>query len=130
MKNEKGESIAEVILEKGDVMDLDTTLASLIFQGLFHYKIMVQNDPMHGTPGKLLREMFPTILPGEHTEEQIAEADAEWFRILDRMVYAFDQQKPFIPDSDPHFIAKRTERLDIEEEGRILFAKYFNNLWN
>lgn len=130
MKNEKGESIAEVILEKGDVMDLDTTLAKIIFQGLSQFKNMIQNDPMHGTPSALLRDMFPTTLRGEYTEEQIQEADKEWFRIIDRMIDAFDQEKDIISDADPHYIAKRTERLDIEREGRVLFAKYFSNLWS
>lgn len=130
MKNEKGESIAEVILEQGDVMDLDTTLATIIFQGLCQYRVLIANDPMRGVPGGILRELFPTVPTGEHTEEQIAEGDKEWLRTIDRMVAAFDQSKDIIPDTDPFYIAKRMERLDNEREGRILFAKYFNNLWN
>ena len=130
MKNEKGESIAEVILEKGDVMDLDTTLATIIFQGLCQFRVVVTNDPMRGVPGGILRELFPTVPQGEHTEEQIEEGDKEWLRTIDRMITAFDQSKDIIPDTDPFYIAKRMERFDNEREGRILFAKYFNSLWN
>lgn len=130
MKNEKGENIAEVILEKDDVMDLDTTLAKIIFQGLCQYRTLIVNDPMRGVPGTILRELYPTVGNGEHTEEQIEEGDKRWLHTIDRMVEAFDQSKDIIPDTDPHYIAKRTERLDIEREGRIMFAKHFNSLWN
>lgn len=130
MKNEKGESIVEVILEKDDVLDLDTTLATIIYQGLCQFRVVITNDPMRAVPNGVLREMFPHVGSGEHTEEQIELGDREWLRIIDRMIDAFDQSKAIIPDTDPFYIAKRTERLDIEREGRILFAKYFNNLYN
>lgn len=130
MKNEKGDTITAVILEKDDVLDLDTTLATIIFQGLSQFRDVIANDPLRAVPGLLLREMFPTVPQGQHTEEQIEQADKEWLRVIDRMVDAFDQSKAIIPDSDPFYIAKRTERLDIEREGRILFAKYFNSLYN
>jgi hypothetical protein len=91
---------------------------------------VIANDPLRAVPGLLLREMFPTVPQGEHTEEQIEQADKEWLRVIDRMIDAFDQSKDIIHHSDPYYIAKRTERLDIEREGRILFAKYFNSLYN
>jgi len=130
MKNEKGDTITEVILEKDDVLDLDTTLATIIFQGLCQFRTVIANDPLRAVPGLLLREMFPTVPVGQHSEEQIEQGDKEWLRIIDRMISAFDQSKDIINQADPHYIAKRTERLDIEREGRILFAKYFNSLYN
>lgn len=130
MKNEKGDTITEVILEKEDVLDLDTTLATIIFQGLCQFRVVIANDPLRSVPSLLLREMFPTVSQGDHTEEQIEQADKEWLRIVDRMIEAFDQSKGIIHHSDPYYVAKRTERLDIEREGRILFAKYFNSLYN
>lgn len=130
MKNEKGESIAEVILEKGDVMDLDTTLATIIYQGLCQFRAVVANDPFRAIPNGILKHLFPAVAHGDHTEKQLEEADAEWLQTLDCMIDAFDQSKAVISYSDPHYIAKRTERLDIEKKGRMLFAKYFNNLYN
>lgn len=130
MLNEKGENIAAVVLEKEDVLDLDITLATIIFQGLSQFRSVVSVDPFRIVPGGLYREMFPTVPAGQHTEEQIEKADKEWLRCIDRMIEAFDNSKAIIPESDPHCAAKRAERFDIEREGRIMFAKYFNNLYN
>ncbi len=59
MLNEKGENIAAVVLEKEDVLDLDITLATIIFQGLSQFRSVVSVDPFRIVPGGLLREMFP-----------------------------------------------------------------------
>lgn len=128
-----------------DTWSMDNTLQPIILEGLKKFKSVLEDRCSNNLSGC----GYPVSL--NSTEE--------WFEILDKMIYAFDDKAE--PDLDDYGInyefspRKKGEdgrvrssmkRLHTEEqdkayrdardewnrkvkEGRQLFAKYFDNLW-
>lgn len=129
-----------------DVWDLDCTLSPIIFAGLVKFKETIINSKYSGVPSSFVK--------GEDvTDEEVK----EWHNTIDKMIYAFDKDNmPDIQDynfkinlehgdksngSAQIFLncdneeEKQRYYKDLEdhqkkcEEGRMLFAKYYENLW-
>lgn len=142
MRKSKGKWVAS----RRDVWDLDYTLSPIILAGLVKFKETIIKSKYSGVPSLFVK--------GEDvTDEEVK----EWHNIIDSMIYAFDNDN--IPDiQDYNFKInleygekstgstqiflncdneeeKQRYYKDLEdhqkkcEEGRILFAKYYENLW-
>ncbi len=110
----------EIQFEESDLLDLDVTLSKLIYNALSAYRAKVIATNNVKIPSGLLRRMYPhakgDYLP--YMEERAAE---HWLEILEKMESSF---KDLTPPEEVNE-KQRQDRL----EGRILFAKYFHNLW-
>lgn len=142
MRKSKGKWVAS----RRDVWDLDCTLSPIIFAGLVKFKETVINSKYSCVPSLFVK--------GENvTDEEVK----EWHNTIDSMIYAFDKDNmPDIQDynfkinleygekctgSTQIFLncdneeEKQRYYKDLEEhhkkceEGRMLFAKYYENLW-
>ena len=143
MRKSKGKWVAS----RRDAWDLDYTLSQIIYAGLVKFKETITNSQFSGVP--------PSFTKGKDiTDEDVA----EWHSFIDKMIYAFDKDNmPNIKDynfkinleygekeangSTQIFLncdnEKEEQRYykDLEdyqkkcEEGRLLFAKYYENLW-
>ena len=143
MRKSKGKWVAS----RRDVWDLDYTLSPIILAGLVKFKEIIINSKYSGVPSSFIK--------GEDvTDEDVA----EWYSVIDKMIYAFDKTNvPDIRDFKFKIEMDRGEtkangstqiflKCDNEEakkryyealgehhkkceEGRVLFAKYYENLW-
>lgn len=143
MRKSKGKWVAS----RRDVWDLDYTLSPIIFAGLVKFKETIIKSQFSEVPSSFVKG--PAI-----TDEDVK----EWHNIIDSMIYAFDKDNmPDIRDynlkinlehgekkangSTQIFLkcdneeAKKRYYEALEEhhkkceEGRVLFAKYYENLW-
>lgn len=143
MRKSKGKWVAS----RRDVWDLDYTLSPIILAGLVKFKEAITNSQFSGVPSSFVKG--PAI-----TDEDVAECH----NTIDSMIYAFDKNNmPNIKDynfkinlehgeeksngSTQIFLncdneeEKQRYYADLEEhnkkceEGRVLFAKYYENLW-
>ena len=143
MRKSKGKWIAN----RRDVWDLDYTLSPIIFAGLVKFKETITNSQFSGVPSSFVKG--PAI-----TDEDVK----EWHNTIDSMIYAFDKDNmPDIRDYNFKINLEHGEKkangstqiflnCDNEkekqryydaleehnkkcEEGRVLFAKYYENLW-
>lgn len=134
------------VVSRRDVWDLDYTLSPIIFAGLVKFKETVINSKYSGVPSLFVK--------GEDvTDEDVK----EWHDAIDKMIYAFDKDNmPDIQDYNFKINLEHGEKAngstqiflncdneeekqryykDLEdhqkkcEEGRMLFAKYYENLW-
>ena len=142
MHKSKGKWVAS----RRDVWDLDYTLSPIIFAGLVKFKETIINSKYSGVPSLFVK--------GENvTDEEVK----EWHSTIDSMIYAFDKDNmPDIQDYNFKINLEHGEKAngstqiflncdneeekqryykDLEdhqkkcEEGRMLFAKYYENLW-
>lgn len=142
MHKSKGKWVAS----RRDVWDLDYTLTPIIFAGLVKFKETVINSKYSGVPSLFVK--------GEDvTDEEVK----EWHDAIDKMIYAFDKDNmPDIQDYNFKINLEHGEKAngstqiflncdneeekqryykDLEDyqerckEGRMLFAKYYENLW-
>ncbi|ULG01460.1 hypothetical protein phiA019_0114 [Aeromonas phage phiA019] len=142
MRKSKGKWVAS----RRDVWDLDYTLSPIIFAGLVKFKETIINSKYSGVPSLFVK--------GEDvTDEDVK----EWHDAIDKMIYAFDKNNmPDIQDYNFKINIEHGEKAngstqiflncdneeekqryykDLEdhqkkcEEGRMLFAKYYENLW-
>lgn len=142
MRKSKGKWVAS----RRDVWDLDYTLSPIIYAGLAKFKETVINSKYSGVPSLFVK--------GEDvTDEDVK----EWHDAIDKMIYAFDKDNmPDIQDYNFKINLEHGEKAngstqiflncdneeekqryykDLEdhqkkcEEGRMLFAKYYENLW-
>lgn len=142
MHKSKGKWVAS----RRDVWDLDYTLSPIIFAGLVKFKETVVNSKYSGVPSLFVK--------GEDvTDEEVK----EWHNTIDSMIYAFDKDNiPDIQDYNFKINLEHGEKAngstqiflncdneeekqryykDLEDyqerckEGRMLFAKYYENLW-
>ena len=142
MHKSKGKWVAS----RRDVWDLDYTLSPIIIAGLVKFKETIVNSQFSGVPSSFVKGSVIT-------DEDVA----EWHSVIDKMVYAFDKTNvPDIRDFKFKIEMDRGEKAngstqiflncdneeekqryykDLEdhqkkcEEGRMLFAKYYENLW-
>lgn len=142
MHKSKGKWVAS----RRDVWDLDYTLSPIIFAGLVKFKETIIKSKYSGVPSLFVK--------GEDvTDEEVK----EWHNTIDSMIYAFDKDNmPDIQDYNFKINLEHGEKAngstqiflncdneeekqryykDLEdhqkkcEEGRMLFAKYYENLW-
>jgi hypothetical protein len=142
MHKSKGKWVAS----RRDVWDLDYTLSPIIYAGLVKFKETVIKSKYSGVPSLFVK--------GENvTDEEVK----EWHSTIDSMIYAFDKDNmPDIQDYNFKINLEHGEKAngstqiflncdneeekqryykDLEdhqkkcEEGRMLFAKYYENLW-
>ena len=142
MHKSKGKWVAS----RRDVWDLDYTLSPIIFAGLVKFKETIIKSKYSGVPSLFVK--------GEDvTDEEVK----EWHNTIDKMIYAFDKDNmPYIQDYNFKINLEHGEKAngstqiflncdneeekqryykDLEdhqkkcEEGRMLFAKYYENLW-
>ena len=142
MHKSKGKWVAS----RRDVWDLDYTLSPIILAGLVKFKETIIKSKYSGVPSLFVK--------GEDvTDEEVK----EWHNTIDKMIYAFDKDNmPYIQDYDFKINLEHGEKAngstqiflncdneeekqryykDLEdhqkkcEEGRMLFAKYYENLW-
>ena len=143
MRKSKGKWVAS----RRDVWDLDYTLSPIIFVGLVKFKETIVNSQFSVVPSSFVKG-------SAITDEDVA----EWHSVIDKMVYAFDKTNvPDIRDFKFKIEMDRGEKKangftqiflncdnEVEkkryyealeehhkkcEEGRMLFAKYYENLW-
>jgi len=142
MRKSKGKWVAS----RRDVWDLDYTLSPIILAGLVKFKETITNSQFSGVPSSFVKG--PAI-----TDEDVK----EWHNTIDSMIYAFDRgNMPNIKDYNFKINLEHGEKADgstqiflncdneeekqryykdLEdhqkkcEEGRLLFAKYYENLW-
>ncbi|WAW11441.1 hypothetical protein vBAcePPAc_0064 [Aeromonas phage vB_AceP_PAc] len=143
MRKSKGKWVAS----RRDVWDLDYTLSPIILAGLVKFKETITNSQFSGVPSSFVKG--PAI-----TDEDVA----EWHSVIDKMIYAFDKDNmPNIKDYNFKINLEHGEKKangsiqiflncdnekekqwyykDLEdyqkkcEDGRLLFAKYYENLW-
>lgn len=143
MRKSKGKWVAS----RRDVWDLDCTLSPIILAGLVKFKETIVNSEYSGVPSSFVKG-------GDVTDEEVK----EWHNVIDSIVYAFDKDNvPDIQDFNfkiemEHGEAKDNGATQIFlkcdneeekeryskalkehhkkcEEGRMLFAKYYENLW-
>ena len=142
MRKSKGKWVAS----RRDVWDLDCTLSPIILAGIVKFKETIVNSEYSGVPSSFVKGQ-------DVTDEDVK----EWHNTIDKMIYAFDMNNmPDIQDynfkinlehgekangSTQIFLSCDNEKekqryyKDLEdhqkkcEEGRILFAKYYENLW-
>lgn len=142
MRKSKGKWIAS----RKDVWDLDYTLSPIILAGIVKFKETIIKSKYSGVPSLFVK--------GEDvTDEDVK----EWHDAIDKMIYAFDKDNmPDIQDYNFKINLEHGEKSngstqiflncdneeekqryykDLEdhqkkcEEGRMLFAKYYENLW-
>lgn len=142
MRKSKGKWVAS----RKDVWDLDYTLSPIIYAGLAKFKETIIKSKYSGVPSLFVK--------GEDvTDEEVK----EWHNIIDSMIYAFDKDNiPDIQDYNFKINLEHGEKStgstqiflncdneeekqryykDLEDhqkkckEGRMLFAKYYENLW-
>lgn len=143
MRKSKGKWIANY----KDIWDLDNTLSPIILAGLVRFKEQLVKSEFSGVPSSFVKG-------DEVTDEDVA----EWHKTIDSMIYAFDSKNlPNIQDYDFKIDIEHGDtwddgsreiflKCDNEEEkgryykaledhrkkcqeGRMLFAKYYENLW-
>lgn len=142
MRKSKGKWVAS----RRDVWDLDCTLSPIILAGLVKFKETIVNSEYSGVPSSFVEGT-------DVTDEDVK----EWHCVIDKMIYAFDNNN--IPDIQDFKFKIEMEygekrgcstqiflKCDNEEEkeryyralkehhknceeGRMLFAKYYENLW-
>lgn len=142
MRKSKGKWVAS----RKDVWDLDCTLSPIILAGIVKFKETIIKSKYSGVPSLFVK--------GEDvTDEEVK----EWHNTIDSMIYAFDKDNmPDIQDYNFKINLEHGEKSngstqiflncdneeekqryykDLEdhqkkcEEGRMLFAKYYENLW-
>lgn len=142
MHKSKGKWVAS----RRDVWDLDCTLSPIILAGIVKFKETIIKSKYSGVPSLFVK--------GEDvTDEEVK----EWHNTIDKMIYAFDKDNiPYIQDYNFKINLEHGEKAngstqiflncdneeekqryykDLEdhqkkcEEGRMLFAKYYENLW-
>lgn len=142
MHKSKGKWVAS----RKDVWDLDCTLSPIILAGIVKFKETIIKSKYSGVPSLFVK--------GEDvTDEEVK----EWHNTIDKMIYAFDKDNmPYIQDYNFKINLEHGEKAngstqiflncdneeeklryykDLEayqkkcEEGRLLFAKYYENLW-
>jgi hypothetical protein len=147
----------KIIFNKKDTYSLDSVLSPIISSGLKKLLEVLKGqksdseDSTFGIPGGML-----SADKDNYTEKELDEATAEWFLIIEKMIYAFDEKEPQLPDdvlemvasSKPndkgyytmevnildhdahHEFNKRNEaHKEKVDEGLELFAKYYGALW-
>lgn len=143
MRKSKGKWVAS----RRDVWDLDCTLSPIILAGLVKFKETIVNSEYSGVPSSFVKGQ-------DVTDEEVK----EWYDTIDKMIYAFDKNNiPDIQDFKFNIEMEYGETKDngstqiilkcdneeekqryckaLEEhhkkceEGRMLFAKYYENLW-
>lgn len=143
MRKSKGKWIAS----RRDVWSLDDTLSPIILAGLVKFKETIVNSEFSGVPSSFVKGQ-------DVTDEEVA----EWHIVIDKMIYAFDESNvPKIQDfkfkiemehgnilfgESREIFLKCDNEEEKEryyealkeyhkkcEEGRMLFAKYYENLW-
>lgn len=76
----------------------------------------------------------PACFCGEDGNRSLEEAENEWHKVLRKMIWSFEQyvrdypDEPFKKGYDLHSDEQKAY-YSLVEEGRHLFAKYFDNLW-
>ena len=130
-----------------DVWDLDDTLSPIILAGLVKFKETIVNSEFSGVPSSFVKGQ-------DVTDEEVA----EWHIVIDKMIYAFDKDNmPDIQnfkfkiemehgetkdngstqiflkcdneEEKKRYYKALEEHYNKCEEGRMLFAKYYENLW-
>lgn len=143
MRKSKGKWVASY----KDIWDLDNTLSPIILAGLVRFKEQLVKSEFSGVPSSFVKG-------DEVTDEDIA----SWHKTVDSMIYAFDSKNlPSIQDYDfkidmeygntwndgsrevflkcnndkekERYYKALEEHHKKCEEGRMLFAKYYENLW-
>ena len=142
MHKSKGKWVAS----RKDVWDLDYTLSPIIFAGLVKFKETIIKSKYSGVPSLFVKGQ-------DITDEDVK----EWHNTIDKMIYSFDKDNmPDIQDYNFKINLEHGEKAngstqiflncdneeekqryykDLEdhqkkcEEGRMLFAKYYENLW-
>jgi hypothetical protein len=71
-------------------------------------------------PLKKFRESKPISYPANLNSLK------EWYKILDKMIYAFES---FISDDSPADFKRFLKTAQKQQEGFELFGKYFMDLW-
>ena len=142
MHKSKGKWVAS----RKDVWDLDCTLSPIILAGIVKFKETIIKSKYSGVPSLFVKGQ-------DVTDEEVK----EWHNTIDSMIYAFDKDNmPHIQDYNFKINLEHGEKAngstqiflncdneeekqryykDLEdhqkkcEEGRMLFAKYYENLW-
>lgn len=112
----------EVQIEENDLMDLDAALGTVIYAGLKAFREKANNSTFVMIPTKVMHNVCPNK-SAPYTEEEEAAGRQEWLDILEAMENAFiDCGHPEIVYTEDQWKARL--------EGRLLFARYFENLWS
>ena len=142
MHKSKGKWVAS----RRDVWDLDCTLSPIILAGIVKFKETIIKSKYSGVPSLFVKGQ-------DVTDEEVK----EWHNTIDKMIYAFDKDNmPDIQDYNFKINLEHGEKAngstqiflncdneeekqryykDLEDyqerckEGRMLFAKYYENLW-
>lgn len=138
-----------------DTYSLDATLSPIIAEGLKKFKQVVVDCEFCGYPAvfELSQESKDVLGRDEDYYDKVSKD--LWLTTLDKMIYAFGSEEPEVPHGmfeheilpagedglsemklqitdqtayDAHKLACKIHEGKCEE-GRELFAKYYNNLW-
>ncbi|MBP2619730.1 hypothetical protein [Chryseobacterium jejuense] len=106
--------------------DLKYSIAEFIVPKLEAYKSEVENDNIMSIPLWIEEYNLPFTLDQniEYSEEEISLINKEWVIILEKIIFSF--KSLLIPPNEMDF----DELQKIQNEGMLLFAKYYFNLWD
>ena len=118
-----------------DVWGADHTLAMVIHPVLVRLKEKKKGSP-HVDDSDVPEHLLSTFsTPKKNTWDLDDLFHARWTWVLDEMIWAFEQEsdeyagKQFWENS--HYLEKEAEAWNARKlNGRRLFAKYYNNLWD
>lgn len=110
----------EIGFDNSEIWNLDTTISKFILPRLKAFK-----EISCGIPGKLVYEFKKK---GYSSEKANQLADKEWDKILDKIIWAFENynEEPYLGAQDFNKIYK--EYNDKLNEGLKLFAEWFRSL--
>lgn len=145
------------IFSHKDTHSLDATLSPIIATGLKKFLKTIKghsNDSENDSFG-IPSSMFCDSKT-DYSAEEYKDATAKWYKIINEMIYAFDEEKPPLPDntlemipvSNPNkngYYALSMNVLDKDgydghqeeqkahhqkvDSGLSLFAEHYNDLW-
>lgn len=143
------------IFNYDDTYSLDATLSPIIAEGLKKFKQVVMDCEFCGYPAvfELSQESKDALDMDDDYYDNVSKDI--WLSTLDKMIYAFDSKEPEVPDgllehetlpSDKEGLSEMKIHVTDEkaynahklackihegkcEEGREIFAKYYNSLW-
>ncbi|WAX14584.1 hypothetical protein ECO340P2_00042 [Escherichia phage ECO340P2] len=112
----------EIQIEENDLMDLDAALGEVIYKGLKAFREKANKSTFVMIPTKVMHNVCPNK-SAPYTDEEEAKGKKEWLDILEAM------ENAFIDCGHPEIVYTEEER-EARLQGRLLFARYFDNLWS
>lgn len=109
-----------IIIDEYDVWSLDDTLRPIIYKSLLKLK-----EVKHGSPFVDNIDV-PFKLRNFNSRENDKTVHDRWDYVLDEMIFAFSDNVEMLENDNPNRI-ETSERI---ANGRRLFAKYYDGLWD